>query len=154
MSDILTINDVLEREVGVSTSEVGYTISCPSRGHRDTNPSCRVYPTSDDGVGSLYCFGCGFSANPISLLKEIKGFENYYEVFRYIESNYGITSSGTFSSKRVEYELVHAAQFLKYKEDKDLQFVSDLEGAIADSSGEFSSPLLHDMILDDLKNGL
>ena len=51
----------------------GSLCTCPSPLHADSTPSCKIYSTLDTGnPDTLYCFGCGFSGNVVSVLAKIR----------------------------------------------------------------------------------
>ena len=57
-------------------------VHCPSRGHEDRHPSCRVYT---DGI---HCFACGFHGGVYDLAAEMSGIEprgrDFFELQRWI----------------------------------------------------------------------
>lgn len=62
----VNIRDVAKRY----SSEVNQSslIRCLNPDHNDSTPSMKIY----DDTNTLYCFGCGFSANPISLVAKME----------------------------------------------------------------------------------
>lgn len=54
------------------------TIHCPAPYHEDKNPSCKI---KDDKF--CHCFACGFSANPLKLVRTVKGI-SYWEALKFI----------------------------------------------------------------------
>jgi DNA primase len=145
---LLSINDVLSRELGERARDVDYTIRCPSKAHRDTNPSCRVYPNSDEGeglVGSVYCFGCGFSGDAVRVLKEVRGFSSWGEVYRCIREEYGVEiGKREFSGGN---ELIAKINVLKYDKGFVEANVDRLSRAIASNGRQLND------IIDEVLGG-
>lgn len=79
---------VLEKELGMSvTSMKDFSIPCPF--HHDSNPSLRVYLSSDEGLGSYYCFGCGKFGNGLNFIHDYKGL-SWADTFDYVRTVYEI----------------------------------------------------------------
>lgn len=86
---MFTINSVIAYELKYATQDTNYSICCPF--HNDRTPSMRVYPDSDDGVGSCYCFACGKTWIPYTFIRDLKGFSSRFEVAAYVRDVYGVT---------------------------------------------------------------
>lgn len=84
----LTILDVMEHELGEhSDSGRPFSVRCPF--HEDDTPSFRVYPDSDDGVGSYYCWGCGESGGPVWFLRKMHNIHGE-DLRAYVRAEYGV----------------------------------------------------------------
>lgn len=122
---MFTINSVISRELGYSTQDTNYSICCPF--HNDRTPSMRVYPDSNDGVGSCYCFACGKTWIPYTFIRDLKGFISRFEVAAYIRDVYGVVLD--FSVERVTNPLWDKVSFL-YPHVKTIRDLRSFERAL------------------------
>lgn len=79
---------VLEEEMGLNVSGMDFSIPCPF--HNDDNPSLRIYPNSDDGMGSFYCFGCGKYGRAVDFVKFYRGL-GWTDLKDYVLRKYGVS---------------------------------------------------------------
>lgn len=76
--------DLIEFEFGIKAIEgAEYSISCPL--HSDKEPSHRVYPN----FRGSYCYSCGKSYTPYSLVKSYYGFD-FRETIKHLMDNYKV----------------------------------------------------------------
>jgi hypothetical protein len=95
---MLDILKVLEVELGhVRDSRTPFGIQCPF--HSDHDPSCRIYPDSDDGKGSFYCFGCGASGDALGFVRKYRSL-TWPDLIEYVRTCYG----EQLGSRTIEWE--------------------------------------------------
>lgn len=83
----LNIIEVLIKELNLDMRGRGrFSIKCPF--HIETAPSLRIYPDSDDGDGSYYCFGCGAAGNAINFVRRLRNLKGA-ELRDYLREEYG-----------------------------------------------------------------
>ncbi len=86
-SNKLCLTEVLYRECGITISSE-CVISSPFR--RDSTPSFRIYLDKETMEYNAFDWGTAEYYNALSLLHKLKGHNNYYETYEYINQNYGI----------------------------------------------------------------
>jgi len=124
----LTINDVISKEMGVHPKDFDHFIKCPFHSG-DNTPSLRIYPSSDDGEGSYFCWGCKSSGTPVHFVKQFHEYRTWYEVYSHIEREYGIVVEKVDFSRKVDETLVFYINTLKNK-ITDVRHIRALEVAI------------------------
>lgn len=92
INDTIHVVDVLERERGDNIPPCDHSVSCIS--HSDKNPSLRVY--AEPGRHS-FCFTCGKTYTPYSMLRILTGFD-FSDLVSYLQENYGLTIPGDLGS--------------------------------------------------------
>jgi hypothetical protein len=65
-------------------------ISCPFHG-TDSSPSAKYFPEEDDSLSGVWCFVCHERWDVIKLWKKFSGTENFSEILRQIEREFGLT---------------------------------------------------------------
>jgi hypothetical protein len=90
-----------------------------------------VYPLSVEReglVGSLYCWGCGFSCDALGLVKEVRGL-SWGDTFEYVRREYGVEFVGEFSGG--SNELIEVINILKYNRAFVERHLDYLSGCVA-----------------------
>jgi hypothetical protein len=82
-NEIMYAPEILEAERNERIGGSDYNISCVA--HSDAMPSMRVYI---EPGRHCYCFSCGKTYTPYSILKHLTGF-NWTEIIEYAQQNYG-----------------------------------------------------------------
>ena len=104
---MLNILLVLEKEMGILGKESPFSIKCPF--HKDDTPSLRIYPQSDDGEGSFYCWGCGKFGDGVDFVRFYRNI-SWHEAVEYVEQEYGVSLPGRGHQKRKD---AHLSDYLK-----------------------------------------
>ena len=116
---MLSLLDVLEVELGISTRQVPFSIPCPF--HNDEDPSLRVYPQSDDGYGSFYCWGCGKFGTAVDFVRFYRNL-GWWDAIHYIREKYGVDVSERGHQKFKDYLL---SDYLKSLLTTDTRFLTE-----------------------------
>lgn len=86
--------DVLARLGLPEPDGASRSIPCPSTGHEDSNPSAVVYPPgAKDPGGHVHCYGCGFHADTIDLVREVTGLRGLGQVAQWLEGTSTYTAT-------------------------------------------------------------
>ncbi len=91
------MTEILE-SCGISVNGTGL-IPCPV--HKEQQPSCRVY---DDHV---HCFGCGFHADTIGIVRQLQGLD-FWPSVNWIADTAGLPRPQRSPEAQVKYEVVQS----------------------------------------------
>lgn len=109
-------------------------ITCLSRSHSDSTPSMKVYKNTN----SVYCFGCGFSGNVISivakmeevsLLKAMQLIKNWFDIKEDLV-DLTLKERSNIQRNKVEFERTwnfYAKNFIKRNQKLTNETISQLE---------------------------
>lgn len=89
----------------------GFKCRCPLPGHNDSDPSFKVY----ESTNTFHCFGCGKAGGPIDLLRFIKGLASNKEAESYLSRDYDI-----------DVDAVPSLELFAEKKGLSLQVLGDL----------------------------